>query len=87
MHNNDYFFERANKLIPGGAHTYSRGYDQFPLNAPEILSKGKGCYIYDNNNKKLLDYGMGLRSVNLGYANNKIDRVKLKKIYEKRTFI
>jgi glutamate-1-semialdehyde 2,1-aminomutase len=74
------FTKRLNKVIPGGAHTYSRGYDQFPSNAPEILSKGKGCYIYDNNNKKLLDYGMGLRAVNLGYANNQIDQAAYKEI-------
>ena len=33
--------------IPGGSHTYSRGFDQFPSNAPEILSQGKDCYMYD----------------------------------------
>jgi glutamate-1-semialdehyde 2,1-aminomutase len=35
--------ERLLKSIPGGAHTYSKGYDQFPSNAPEILEYGKGC--------------------------------------------
>ena len=28
------------KVIPGGSHTYSRGADQYPFNAPSILSKG-----------------------------------------------
>ena len=28
------------KVIPGGAHTYSRGADTYPENAPAILSKG-----------------------------------------------
>lgn len=27
--------DRLLKVIPGGAHTYSRGYDQFPSNAPK----------------------------------------------------
>ena len=31
------------KVIPGGSHTYSRGSDQYPSNAPSILSKGKGA--------------------------------------------
>ena len=62
------------KYIPGGAHTYSRGADTFPLNAPEILLKGKGVKIYDLKNKELIDYGMGLRSVNIGYAEPTIDR-------------
>ena len=62
------------KYIPGGAHTYSRGADTFPINAPEILLKGKGVRIYDLKNKELIDYGMGLRSVNIGYAEPAIDR-------------
>lgn len=67
-------------LIPGGAHTYSRGFDQFPENAPEILKKGKGVYVYDNREKKFLDYGMGLRSVNIGYAEKEINKAAYKQI-------
>ena len=60
--------ERLLKVIPGGAHTYSRGFDQYPLNAPQILTRGKGAYIYDSDGNKYLDYGMALRAVNIGYA-------------------
>ena len=60
------------KVIPGGSHTYSRGFDQFPSNAPTILKKGKGAYVYTDKNKKLLDYGMGLRSVNIGYSEKSV---------------
>jgi glutamate-1-semialdehyde 2,1-aminomutase len=59
---------RLARVIPGGAHTYSRGDDQFPSNAPEILSHGAGAYVYDIQGQRFLDYGMGLRSVTLGYA-------------------
>ena len=68
------------KYIPGGAHTYSRGFDQFPSNAPQILFKGKGAYIWDNNGKKYLDYGMGLRGVTLGYPNKNVNRAAYKEI-------
>ena len=67
-------------LIPGGAHTYSRGFDQFPENAPEILKRGDGVYVYDNKERKLLDYGMGLRSVNIGYAEKKINQAAFRQI-------
>lgn len=60
---------RLHNAIPGGAHTYSRGDDQYPINAPQILMGGKGAYVFDDKNNKFLDYGMGLRSVNLGYGN------------------
>ena len=68
------------KVIPGGSHTYSRGADQYPSNAPSILSRGKGAYIFDSNQKKYLDYGMGLRSVNIGYAEKTINNAAIKQI-------
>lgn len=66
--------ERLLKVIPGGAHTYSRGYDQHPSNAPQILSRGKGAYIYDSEGVEYLDYGMALRAVNIGYSEDEIDK-------------
>lgn len=72
--------DRLLKVIPGGAHTYSRGFDQFPVNAPQILKRGKGAYIYDNNEKEFLDYGMALRAVNLGYANEQVNQGAMKQI-------
>lgn len=72
--------ERLLKAIPGGAHTYSRGYDQYPLNAPEILSRGKGAYIYTPEETEFLDYGMALRAVNIGYAEEQIDEAAIKQI-------
>lgn len=72
--------ERLLRAIPGGAHTYSRGYDQYPTNAPEILERGRGVYIFDPRGKKYLDYGMGLRAVNLGYAESEIDEAAIKQI-------
>jgi len=72
--------ERLLKAIPGGAHTYSRGYDQYPLNAPQILTRGKGAYIYDPDGNKYLDYGMALRAVNIGYAEDEIDVAAIKQI-------
>jgi glutamate-1-semialdehyde 2,1-aminomutase len=71
---------RLLKAIPGGAHTYSRGFDQFPSNAPQILKKGLGAYVYDPEGNKFLDYGMGLRSVNIGYANDIINKAAFQQI-------
>ena len=72
--------DRLLKVIPGGAHTYSRGFDQYPVNAPQILKKGKGAYIYDENENEFLDYGMALRAVNLGYANEQVNQAAFKQI-------
>lgn len=64
--------QRLHKVIPSGCHTYSRGDDQFPANAPQILVSGAGAYVYDDAGKKYLDYGMGLRSVAIGYGEAEI---------------
>lgn len=69
---NQEYKNRLHKVIPGGAHTYSRGDDQFPANAPSILERGEGAYVFDPEGNKYLDYGMGLRSVNIGYGNKEI---------------
>jgi glutamate-1-semialdehyde 2,1-aminomutase len=70
MQNN--FLKRLEKLIPGGSHTYSKGSDQVSKNFPVILKKGLAAYVFDSNNRKFLDYGMGLRSVGIGYADKQI---------------
>lgn len=72
--------DRLLKAIPGGAHTYSRGFDQYPSNAPQILHKGKGAYVYDDKGNKFLDYGMALRAVNLGYANEQVNNAAIEQI-------
>jgi glutamate-1-semialdehyde aminotransferase len=62
------FTEKIHKLIPGGAHTYSKGDDQFPSNAPTGIMKGSGAWLWDIENTKYLDCSMGLGSVTLGHA-------------------
>ena len=74
------YSKRLNDVIPGGTHTYSRGDDQFPSNAPQILTRGKGAYVYDPHNREYLDYGMGLRSVTIGYAEADICSGAIKQI-------
>ncbi|MBC7427491.1 MAG: glutamate-1-semialdehyde 2,1-aminomutase [Bacteriovorax sp.] len=60
--------KKAQALIPGGAHTYSKGDDQFPANAPRIIDRGEGAHIYDVDGNKWLDLGMSLGTVILGHA-------------------
>ncbi len=72
--------DKIHQLIPGGAHTYSRGDDQFPANAPPVLVKGNGACVWDPEGNKYLDYGMALRAVSLGYANRKINDAAIREI-------
>jgi glutamate-1-semialdehyde 2,1-aminomutase len=60
------------ELIPGGAHTYSKGDDQFPTLAPGGISHGKGAYLTDLDGNIYLDVTMGLASISLGHAYDEI---------------
>ena len=59
---------KAHRLIPGGAHTYAKGDDQFPEQAPGFIVRGKGCHVWDLDGNEFIEYGMGLRAVTLGHA-------------------
>ncbi len=64
-------------LIPGGAHTYTKGDDQFPALSPAAISHGKGAYVWDLDGNQYLDCSMGLTSVSLGHAYKPVlDRVR-----------
>ncbi len=59
---------KAHQLIPGGAHTYAKGDDQYPEQAPAFIARGKGCHVWDLDGNEFIEYGMGLRAVTLGHA-------------------
>jgi glutamate-1-semialdehyde 2,1-aminomutase len=59
---------QAHRLIPGGAHTYAKGDDQYPELAPGFIDYGSGCHVWDVDGNEYIEYGMGLRSVTLGHA-------------------
>jgi glutamate-1-semialdehyde 2,1-aminomutase len=59
---------KAHNLIPGGAHTYAKGDDQYPEQAPAFMAHGKGCHVWDLDGNEFIEYGMGLRTVTLGHA-------------------
>jgi glutamate-1-semialdehyde 2,1-aminomutase len=60
--------ERARRVIPGGAHTYAKGDDQYPEQAPGFIARGEGCRIWDVDGNEYIEYAMGLRAVTLGHA-------------------
>jgi glutamate-1-semialdehyde 2,1-aminomutase len=59
---------RSQAIIPGGAHTYAKGDDQYPEQAPGFIVRGKGCHVWDVDGNEFIEYGMGLRAVTLGHA-------------------
>lgn len=60
--------EKSHRSIPGGAHTYAKGDDQYPELAPAFIARGKGCHVWDVDGNEYIEYGMGLRAVTLGHG-------------------
>jgi glutamate-1-semialdehyde 2,1-aminomutase len=60
--------ERLHAAVPGGAHTYAKGEDQYPQDVAPVISHGRGAHIWDVDGNEYIEYGSGLRAVSLGHA-------------------
>lgn len=80
------FSERAHRVIPGGAHTYSRGDDQFPVKSPRAFVRGKGARIWDLDGNEYVDWGMGINNVLIGHAEDAIDDAAIAAIRRGQAF-
>lgn len=80
MNKNKAYQEKAHMYVPAGAHTYSRADDSYPLNAPPVLARGTGAYVWDMDGNRFLDFGMALRSVTVGYGFERISQAAIAQI-------
>ncbi|MGW4854657.1 glutamate-1-semialdehyde 2,1-aminomutase [Streptomyces sp. NPDC004288] len=64
--------ERLHALVPGGAHTYAKGDDQYPEHLAPVISHGRGAHVWDVDGNEYIEYGSGLRSVSLGHAHPRV---------------
>lgn len=61
--------ERALRLIPLGAQTFSKSITQFPLGvSPFFADKAEGCYLWDVDGNQYIDFVSSLLAITLGYA-------------------
>ena len=68
IQNSEHYWQRASSLIPCGTQCLSKGPTQFIDGyAPKYLASGNGCVVTDVDGNRLIDYGMGLGAVSLGY--------------------
>jgi glutamate-1-semialdehyde 2,1-aminomutase len=58
----------AHGLIPGGAHTYAKGDDQYPAGMAPVIERGAGCRVRDIDGNEFVEFGNGLRSTTLGHG-------------------
>lgn len=59
---------RLHQAVPGGAHTYAKGDDQYPEGLAPVIDHGRGAHVWDVDGNRFVEYGSGLRSVVLGHA-------------------
>lgn len=58
----------VHNLIPGGAHTYARGDDQYPAGMAPVIERGAGCRVWDLDGNEYVEFNSGLRSTTLGHG-------------------
>jgi glutamate-1-semialdehyde 2,1-aminomutase len=86
FHKSRDFSKAINDVIPGGGHTYSKGDDQFPLNAPAGITHGKGAHVWDVDGNEFIDCSMGLTSVCIGHGYEPIARAVSEAAYKGTNF-
>jgi glutamate-1-semialdehyde 2,1-aminomutase len=79
--------ERLHHVIPGGAHTYAKGDDQFPERLAPVIARGRGSRVWDVDGNEYIEYGMGLRAVTLGHGFPAVVEAVQKRIVEGTNFV
>lgn len=79
--------KRAHDLIPGGAHTYAKGDDQFPEHMTPVIVRGQGCHVFDLDGNRYIELGSGLRSVTLGHAHPRICEAAARAMHQGTNFV
>jgi glutamate-1-semialdehyde 2,1-aminomutase len=70
--------QAVHTLIPGGAHTYAKGDDQYPEDMAPVIERGSGCRVWDLDGNEYVEYNNGLRSTTLGHGYEPVVRAAQK---------
>jgi len=67
-------YEEAITIIPGGSQTMSKRPQSFAMGAmPIYIRRGEGCWIWDVDGNKYIDYISALGPITLGYCYPAVD--------------
>lgn len=59
---------RLRRIVPAGAHAYSKAADQWPPSAPPLLDRREGALVRDLDGHRYIDRFTGLTCCPLGHA-------------------
>lgn len=79
--------ERAGAVIPGGAHTYAKGSEQYPEGMAPIMVRGDGAKVWDVDGNSYIEYGSGLRAVSLGHGHPRVNAAVVEAIARGTNFV
>lgn len=72
---------RAKKVTPVGAQTYSKSYRYFcEGNSPLFLERGEGCYVWDVDGNKFIDFICALGAVTIGYNDSRVNEAVMRQL-------
>ncbi len=81
------WFRRSQKVVPGGAQTFSKGYNQHVQGvAPLFLQRGQGCRVWDVDGNEYIDFVQGLLPNILGYAHPEVNAAVSRQLSEGHSF-
>ena len=73
---------RAHAVIPGAAHTYAKGDDQYPAHMLPVIARGNGCRVWDLDHNEYVEFGSGVRSVILGHGDPVVCRAAQRAMWD-----
>ena len=78
---NNELLERAKKVTPLGAQTYSKSYRYYcEGKAPVFIERGEGSRVYDVDGNEYIDFVCGLGAITVGYNNPKINQAVMNQL-------
>lgn len=87
FNNSNDLLKQAKKLTPNASQTLSKSYKMFLEGYfPLFVSRAKGCYIWDVDGNKYIDYTCALAPVVIGYSNDEINKAIIKQLQDGITF-
>lgn len=73
--------QRELKVSPLAAQTFSKSYRYFCRNiAPSYMERGEGCYIYDVDGNKFIDYMCALGPITVGYNDPSVNKAVMEQV-------
>ena len=73
--------ERAKKVTPVASQTYSKSYRYYcEGTSPSFIDRGDGCFVWDVDNNKFIDFVCALGPIIVGYNNEQINKAVIKQL-------